>query len=178
MSFTPEGGLLYDAFGEEKERGIWLLPAGGKSRPQQLIGGSAPREPMVSPDGRWLAYSSGETGTLEVYIQKYPQLGHRQQVSAGGGRWPVWSRDGREIFYRKGDAFYAARFEGGDEPKIGAPQFLFEKAGIRGYDVAPDGKGFFAVYETPDSGIVRELHLVTNWFGELKRLAPTESLRR
>lgn len=177
MSFTPQGGLLYDAFGEEKERGIWLLPPGGKGRPQPLIGGTARREPMVSPDSQWLAYSSGESGTLEVYIQKYPQLGQKQQVSVGGGRAPVWSRDGREIFYRKGDVFYAARFEAGAEPKIGAPQLLFEKAGVRGFDVAPDGKGFYAVFEPPDSGIVRELHLVTDWFGELKHLAPTGTLR-
>ncbi len=64
------------------------------------------------------------------------------------------------------------RCEAGAEPKIGEPRFLFEKRGIRGYDVAPDGKGFYAVFQPPDSGIVRELHLVTNWFEELNHLAP------
>jgi WD40-like Beta Propeller Repeat len=173
MSYTPDGGdLLYDAFGEERERGIWLLPTAKKGLPRRLIGGTNSREPMVSPDGHWLAYTSGESGTLEIYVQKYPDLGRKQQISAGGGRSPLWSRDGGEIFYRKGDGLYAVAFESGAEPKIGAPHLLFEKAGIRGYDVAPDGKGFFAVLQPADSGIVKELHLVTNWFQELNQLAP------
>jgi len=171
VSFAPGGELLYESyFGGPEETGIWVLGPGGRDAPRRLLAGA--RDPRVSPDGRWLAYSSTESGIFEVYIQKYPELGHKQHVSAGGGGAPRWSRDGLEIFYRKGPRFYAVRFEDGAQPKIGEPRLLFEKTGIAGYDVAPDGKGFYAVFQPPDSGIVRELHLVTNWFEELNHLAP------
>ncbi len=153
MSFAPGGELLYDSFGGPQEIGVWVLLPGGKDAPRRLIAG--PREPRISPDGRWLAYSSDESGVIEVYLQKYPELGHKQHISAGGGRSPTWSRDGLEIIYRNADRFYAVRFEAGAEPKIGGPRLLFEKRGIRGYDVAPDGKGFYAVFRPPRHQLVR-----------------------
>jgi serine/threonine-protein kinase len=169
-SFAPGGELVYFSFGGPEESGVWILPAGGKGSPRRLIAGA--KEPRLSPDGRWMAYSSGDSGELEVYVQKYPELGPRQLISAGGGRSPNWSRDGREILFRNGNGFYSASFEAGAAPKIGQPRLLFEKAGIRGYDVAPDGKGIYAVFQPEESGVVRELHLVTNWFEDLNRLAP------
>ncbi|HKF42595.1 MAG TPA: protein kinase [Thermoanaerobaculia bacterium] len=171
-SFTPDGAsLLYGAFGEQG--GVWLQRLGQKAPAQRIIPSPVRTESAISPDGKWLLYTSSETGNLEVYLRRFPELDHLQQVSAGGGYAPLWSRDGREIFYRgaKG-GFFSVPFEGGGEGSFGTPRLLFEKAGIRGYDVAPDGKGFYAVYQPPESGIVRELHLVTNWFEELNRLAP------
>ncbi len=175
-SFSPDGrGLLYFDVGLEDQQGIWVQPIGEKGPPRRLLSGAELREPMVSPDGRWLAYTSPESGMLEIYIQKYPELGHKQQVSSRGGEHPLWSRDGHEIFYGRGDSLYSASFEAAAEPKIGTPRLLFEKPGIRGYDVAADGKGFYALLEPPDGGVVRELHLVTNWFEELNRLAPSKA---
>ena len=171
-SFASDGrALLYDSFGEGEELGIWVQKIGEKSEPRRLLAGPV-RQPMASPGGRWLAYASGESGALEVYAEEFPQLGHKVQISIGGGTYPVWSRDGREIFYRRGDGFYAVSIAEGPELAVGAPKLLFEKAGIRGYDVTPDGRGFIAVFRPPDSGIIRELHLVTNWFEELERLVP------
>ena len=169
-SFGPRGELLYDVVAGPEESGTWVLPPGGKDAPRRLLAGS--RSASVSPDGHWLTYISDESGTFEVYVQSYPELGHKRHVSVGGGGDPRWSRDGREIVYVR-DGFYAVDFEAGAEPKIGEPRLLFKKPGIGGYDVAPDGKGFYAVFQPPESGIVRELHLVTNWFEELNRLAPT-----
>ena len=53
----------------------------------------------VSPNGRWMAYQSNVSGTVEIYVERYPELGNRQQISTGGGRLPLWSRDGRELFF-------------------------------------------------------------------------------
>src|SRR5262249_27375295 len=152
-----------------EESGIWTLLPGGKGAPRRML--ASARGAAVSPDGQWLAYSSDESGTFEVYVQKYPELGHKHHISVGGGGSPTWSRDGLEIFYRKGAMFYAVAFDAKAEPKIGEPRLLFEKPGIGGYDVLPDGKSFYALFQPPESGMVRELHLVTNWFEELKRLA-------
>src|SRR5262249_27542653 len=70
FSFAPGGELLYEILGD----GIWVLGSGGRDAPRRLLAGAG--HPMVSPDGRWLAYSSIESGVLEVYVQKYPELGH------------------------------------------------------------------------------------------------------
>jgi serine/threonine-protein kinase len=176
-SITPDGHhLLYSAFGDADEAGIWAKDIGTKNAPRRLLGGNV-HNPMISPNGRWFAYASAGSGTLEVFAERFPELGHKVQVSVNGGTEPVWSRDGREVFYRKGDRFFAVSVVVGSELVAGAPELLFEKAGIQGYDVAPDGKGFIAIFRPPDYGVIRELHLVTNWFEELKRLAPTRELK-
>jgi len=172
-SFTPDGhALVYTSFGEEGERGLWIQPIGEKSAPRRLMSGSA-HYAALSPGGRWLAYASAEAGSfVDIFAEKFPELGRKVQISVGGGTQPVWSRDGRELFYRKGNAFYAVSIAEGPELTVGSPKLLFEKAGLQGYDAAPDGKSFVAVFRPPEFGVIRELHLVTNWFEELKRLSP------
>jgi hypothetical protein len=125
----------------------------------------------LSPDGRWLAYDVRDAGGTEVYMQAFPQLGRKRQVSSGGGQSPRWSRDGREIFFRKDDGFFVARIAAGQELETTKPELLFRNPNVRGYDIATDRDGFLAVLRPATSGIIRELHLVTGWFGELTRLA-------
>jgi hypothetical protein len=88
-------------------------------------------------------------------------------------RWPRWAPDGRSVYCWRNDQLLRVPIHGGDRVEPGRPEELFTMANLRGYAVAPDGKGFYAVLQPPDSGIVRELHLVTNWFTELGRLSPT-----
>ena len=136
----------------------------------------------VSPDARWMAYTSQFSGREEIYVERYPGLGNRQQISTGGGRLPLWSRDGRELFFTSLDnrQLFAAAMHAGTTLVADRPQVLFELAmfsglGTRHYDVAPDGR--FVVIQksaTTEAGVhtAPNVILVLNWFAELKRLMP------
>jgi eukaryotic-like serine/threonine-protein kinase len=105
----------------------------------------------VSPDGRWAAYTSDESGRLEVYLDSYPRPGRRISVSTSGGAHPVWRGDGRELYYWHDDALVAVRVDaaGKTPPAIGAPAVLFRAPYYIGpntmYDVSPDGERFVVV---------------------------------
>jgi len=137
----------------------------------------------VSPDGRWMAYDSSVSGRGEIYVERYPELGNRQQISTGGGVLPLWSRDGRELFFGTPDnkQILAVPVQSGTTLVAGRPQVLFEFAmmpptgGTRPYDVAPDGR--FLIIRSGQAeggaGTASNMILVQNWFEELKRLVPT-----
>src|SRR6185436_2626009 len=105
-------------------------------------------QPQFSPDGRWVAYSSRESGQRQVYVQPAPkadgapQAAGKWQVSTDGGQSPRWARSGRELFYRNGDRMMAVAVEPGPAFRAGTPKMLFEGRYDFGYDVAPDGKRF------------------------------------
>jgi hypothetical protein len=107
----------------------------------------------VSPDGRWMAYRSTVSGRTEIYVERYPELGSRQQISTGGGQRPLWSRDGRELFFGSLDSrqMLAVPVQSGPTLVAGRPQVLFEipmfvAQGGRPYDIAPmDGSLLSAV---------------------------------
>jgi eukaryotic-like serine/threonine-protein kinase len=128
------------------------------------------RDPALSPDGHWLAYTSNVTGTFEVYVRPFPESGPSVRVSAGGGQEPHWSRSGTEIFYRNGGAILAARASTNPSfSVISRPETLFE-AGYdftqdRNWDVGP-GDRFLMVRGDPASGT--SLRVVFNWFEELR----------
>ena len=84
------------------------------------------RDPSFSPDGRWVAYSSNESGTYEIYVRPFPAAGGRWQVSDGGGRFPRWSGDGKELFYRTNEGIMSAIEAKGDAFQVGKAQTLFE----------------------------------------------------
>ena len=131
--------------------------------------------PRLSPDGRWVAYTSNESGQMEVYVQPFPGGVGKWQVSSHGGTDAVWSRDGSEIFYLQGNVLFAVAIETDSGFNPGPPKLLFEwerrvgsrLAGFANMDVSPDGKTFVMVEgEAP----VREFHVVLNWIEELNRL--------
>ena len=138
---------------------------------------------IVSPDGRWIAYESNLSGSYEIYIERYPDRGGRQQISTGGGRLPVWSHDGRELVYSSADGrqMLAVQLQSGTTMVAGRPQVLFEGAypavagGIRPYDRTPDGR-FVMLAPSSESGTgggaAPTVVLVQNWLEELRRLAP------
>ncbi|MBC7894012.1 MAG: serine/threonine-protein kinase [Cytophagaceae bacterium] len=119
-----------------------------------------------SPDGRWIAYNSDESGRPEVYVRAISGQG-RLQVSVNGGRRPVWSRDGRELFFWEGGRLVAASFSGGDSPRVLARTPLFEGTYVDEFDVSVDGRRFLVI-ERGTSGL--SLVIVPSWRSELRRL--------
>jgi serine/threonine-protein kinase len=121
--------------------------------------------PALSPDGHWLAYQSDEAGRMEVYVRPYPDPGARVPVSVLGGSEPVWSRDGRELFYRSGDSLLAASVSLSPVFAITARRGLFAGAFLSGglfreYDVAPDGQHFVMIRGGSAKSVLIALHNV------------------
>jgi Tol biopolymer transport system component len=123
--------------------------------------------PALSHDGRWLAYSSDESGQNEVYVQPFPSMQGRTQVSAGGGFQPVWSRHGRELYYRGKDKIMAVEVATVNGFSAAAPRPLFDDQlgnpqgiGHTGYDVMPDGRFVMVTRPTVAQGAVTHLRIV------------------
>jgi Tol biopolymer transport system component len=132
----------------------------------------------ISPDGRHLAYVSNESGRPEVYVQPLSGGGERIQVSAEGGREPVWSRDGREIFFRHGRQMLAATVESHTPLRTGRPHVLFEHdlsimtgPSVPNYDVSKDGR--FLMIRTTGAA-ASETYLVLDWLPDVKRRVARE----
>jgi serine/threonine-protein kinase len=130
-------------------------------------------EPRISPDGRWLAYSSNESGSYQVWIMRFPDGGERSAVSNDGGRQPVWRSDGRELYYRNGNKIIAVPIDAGTAFKPGRPSTLFvsdamppESMDYTSFDVAPDGR--FLINLVVDR-ISPPLTVVTDWRAGLAR---------
>jgi serine/threonine-protein kinase len=174
-AFEPGGrGLVY--FGKSQEQArveIWRVATSGDRTPHQVLANNFNNyTPALAPDGRWMAYVSDESGHPEVYVRPYPGPGGRWQVSLNGGWEPVWSSDGREIFYRTtGQMMTAAvRTQGGFEVTSrtelftgGYPQF----PGVRNYDVTPDGHTFAMFQQL--QGAAQTVYVTLNWFDQLRR---------
>jgi dipeptidyl aminopeptidase/acylaminoacyl peptidase len=140
--------------------------------------------PSFSPDGRWIAYDSNESGRLEIYVRSFPSGGGKWQVSDGGGALARWSADGRELFYRTEDGIVAVSVDGrGTTFEVGTPRTLFTGSflgGINGiavggfvfpdYTVTGDGKHFVMFAGRDDTSRPTSVRLVTNWFADLRRL--------
>ena len=180
VTWTPDGQILAFA-GQDANRGydILILPLEGDRTPAPFLATSFDeRAPAFSPDGHWLAYISNESGKNEVYVQPYPGPGGKRLISTNGGTEPVWSADGRELFYRQGIQIMAVAVETQPTFTTGTPQVLFagseypaDPAGHQGYDVSADGQRFLMVRSQQGIGAT-SLYVVLNWFEELKRLAP------
>ncbi|MCH8333024.1 serine/threonine-protein kinase, partial [Candidatus Sumerlaeota bacterium] len=122
------------------------------------------RHPMISPDGQWILYTSDESGSSEVYVQRFPELGGKTKVSTEGGRDPIWSRDGGEIFFRYQDAVMAVEVvETAPSFRVKIPVRLFQgpymDSGGRDYDVAEDGR-FLMIGESADRPAPAEMVVI------------------
>jgi len=140
------------------------------------------RGPIFSPDGRWVAYVSNQSGQNEVYVRPYPGQVPETTISTGGGQEPVWARDGSELFYRNGQHMLVVQVETQPTFSVERPQVLFEDPyffdtsltrGMPSYDIHPDGERFVMVQtRSADNPETTQLNVVLNWFEELKRLVP------
>ena len=138
----------------------------------------------LSPDGRWLAYSSNETETYELYVRPFPDVEDgKWQISTGGGVEPLWSPDGRELFYRgftdgNNDSVMVVAVDGEDAFSAGPPQelfadtYYFSGATIPNWDISSDGQRFLMLESVLSASQQTTIGFVENWFEELRRLAP------
>ncbi len=150
---------------------------GERSRRLLLQEGFGEFHPAVSPDGRWIAYQSDESGQMEIYVRPFPNVEEgKWQISRGaiGEEMPLWAPDGRELFYCSGNKMMAVSIQSEPNFAYGIPQVLFERRRGVGYDISPDGQRFLMIKEAPQTASApAELILVQNWSEELKRLVPT-----
>ncbi len=185
-SFSPDGKLLaYTEF--DANRQIWTVPIeeqGGQIKagtPDQFLkSGFADLSPNFSPDGRWLAYCSDESGTSEVYVRSFPARalgqGGKWQVSNGGGTTPRWSRGGHQLMYQSGDRVMTASYTvEGDTFMVENSQVWIARLGGTQWDVAPDGKRviLLAPIESADAP-EHEVVFLENFFDELRRRLPLD----
>jgi hypothetical protein len=150
---------------------IWALPLFGDRKPFPFI-----EEPFFelasqfSPDGRWVAYNSNESGRSEVYVVPFPGPGAKVRISTAGGDNARWRRDGKEIFYLERNTLMAAGVTAsGSRVDVGAVQRLFDVPTFDGYwpyDVSPDGQRFLV--NTMESEVA-PLTIVVNWPAELRK---------
>jgi eukaryotic-like serine/threonine-protein kinase len=175
LAILADGTLLYTEIDPKTGRDMWILSADGKPSPLRITpsnetAGQFSPGPAGGP--RRLAYSSDESGRTEVYVQSYPGGANRFPVSAGGGISPMWSPDGRELFYISGDGVMAVAMRA--DGSFGTPSPLFDRADFlfnhrfHSYAVSPDGKRFLMIRRDPGS-VPRQLNVILNWSGELDR---------
>jgi serine/threonine-protein kinase len=177
MGFSSDSAKLLYEFSDSKQTNIMVLdPLSGEAS-VLLQSPAAEGEPTLSPDGRWLAYSSDESGNPDIYVRRFPGLEGRWQVSDGGGVNPRWSPDGRELFYRWRNSLYAAaiRVEG-DRFEAERPQELFDDVppagGLRAdYDVF-DRERFLFAEPAEEEQEAAGVTVVVNWLDELARRVP------
>ena len=159
-----------------KQRGVhgyfdlWILPLSGELIPSPLVQTLFNEQGLrFSPDGRYMAFSSDESGRDEVYVAQFPLRGGKTRVSAGGGWRPHWSRNGRELFYLSDDGLFSVPVHLGPSLDLRAPELLFA---LRGnvpwldFDVSPDGSKFLAVVPELIAD-AQPLTVVLNWTAEI-----------
>ena len=147
----------------------FIKPGTSPQRPGK--GAYAGHMPTFSPDGRWVAYNSIETGQNEIFVRSYPDSRVVGQISVGGGIEPLWCPCG-ELFYRNGNRWLSVRTRTGKDLQWDAPQPRFETDFIdtlgRSYDISPDGKRLLVV-KRAEPDIRNRIELVLNWTGVLSR---------
>ena len=165
-SWSEDGQLLAFQFGQD----VLVRARDGAIRPA-LVTGAFEREARFAPNGRWMAYRSNETGRDEVYVQSYPTGGGKWQISTEGGAQPMWSPDGKELFYKSGDRMMAVAVALQPTFKAGVPRLLFQMplpertiGDPSRYAVSPDGQRFL-VTTTDDGGAAEDapVHVMLNW---------------
>jgi serine/threonine-protein kinase len=192
FSFTPDGKRL--AFQEQlgTRSDVWTVPLDGDGeglragKPEAFLQTPADeRDPAFSPDGRWLAYASDQSGTLQTYVRPFPDTGGKWQISSGGGAYPMWSSSGRELFFEtldnhifaaaytvKGDAFVA------DKPRMWSETPIAGTGAVnpgKNVGLAPDGKRIVALMPTATGDaqqVKNHVVILLNFFDELRRRAP------
>ncbi len=177
-SWTPDGRLAVTDTGGAFDA-VLLDPATGQIEPIRADPATSEYAPAFSPDGRFVAYTSTETGVDEVFVETFPTGGGKWQVSSDGGNCPVWSRDSRELYYAADEAIYAVAVDTKTVFQADPPKLLFRGPydlrlmPVRNHDVGPDGR-FALVKRRFLSGRPHELVVFDGW----PSLEPTAAIPR
>lgn len=193
VSFSPDGNYLtFDQKDPQTRDDSWVLPIGEPGEPRAIAKSRfAEGSAKFSPDGRWIAYSSDESGKEEIYVQPFPGLRPKLQISNNGGTDPVWRRSGGELYYRSGKKMMAVSVTTSPDFRASAPKQLWEgnysdgagaSCGMLGvtssnYDVSPDGQHFLMVRDDTQ-GFSKRIVVVLNWAEELKAKGAKRSVER
>jgi Tol biopolymer transport system component len=179
-SVSRDGRLLAFVLSVPGGVELWTVPLQGRAVPARyLANGFNLAHPALSPDGRWMAYDSDESGHVEVYAQSFPDPGRRRwKISTSGGSEPMWTREGRELVYRKADSVMAVDVEL-ERGVVAQPSALFagpypDNPGWtrpRSYDVSRDGERFLMI-KLPAHRPRPRIAVVLNWFDELRAKVP------
>ncbi|MGH9578874.1 MAG: TolB family protein [Terriglobales bacterium] len=170
--------LAYTNYESESRGDIWLLPFTGDRKPRPFLQTPFDEiDPKISPDGRWIAYTSDESGRYEVYVQSLEGSGGKYQISSEGGFGALWSRNGRELFYRKDNKVMAVAVTTHPGFAASSPRALFEgtysvhprQEGT--WDVTPDGQRFLMLRPSGGEAVQSQLRVVLNFFTELRQRA-------
>lgn len=180
-SWSPDGTTLVLATMVEPymeyPSDLAIANADGSVAPRPLLSSSfIERGGGVSPDGKWIAHFCNESGRFEAYVQTFPELGSKVQVSSNGGMHPLWSSDGKEMFYLEGDKVMAVPIRLSPTFVAGTPKELFtfpvvpsEREGV--WDVAPDGQHFVLI-EEDRANLAIQINVVLTWFDEITNKVP------
>jgi len=175
-SWSSEGVLAY-AEGPGTAKDIRVIQPNQEKEPQEfLVTQFNELHAVFSPDGRWIALTSNQSGRDEVYVKPYARDGNMVQISTNGGAEPRWTVGGRELIYREANQWMAVAIQTEPALRVSPPVFLFEHPysldrGFHNYDVSADGQQFVLVTGGQPEDL--SFDVVLNWFEELKRLVPT-----
>jgi serine/threonine-protein kinase len=180
LSWTPDSRTLaFVTVDPQTKQDIWTLNVDEKGKAHPFLQTEF-REgaPAFSPDGRWLAYVSDESGQNELYVRPYPGPGQKWTISTEGASEPVWAKGSAQLFYRNGDAVMVVDVKLTPEFSASRPRLLFRRPYERSnaywpnYDVTPDGRRLLMLKTVDASPPSQQIHVVLNWFDELKQRVP------
>jgi len=180
-SVSPDGHWLVFNEGSAQESGgvgIWLMQLDGDRTPRHFFTVPAGEsDGQFSPDGKWLAYQASVSSRQEIYVSPFPGPGPRRQVSIDGGIEPLWSRDGRELFFQNGSQLMSVSVTPGAEWSASQPHVVHEGRFARGpngntsWSINREGTRFLRIQLVEPERAITHVELVLNWFSELKQVS-------
>jgi eukaryotic-like serine/threonine-protein kinase len=160
--------IIYTGRDPRGKTSLWALSLSNERKPFSIESGFNTRQGRLSPDGRWLAYVSDESGRDEIHLEAFPGRENKAQVSTAGGTNPRWRRDGRELFYvAPGGQLMSVTVSANPSPQLGIPNVLFGGVSRDAYEVMPDG--FFVTLSNLERSPSQPINIVVNWANDQKQ---------
>ncbi len=181
-TISPDGRfLVFNETGAQEKggNGLWVMQLDGDRTPRRLFPQAADEEnPQLSPDGKWVAFEAPVSARKEIHVSPFPGPGPRHQISTNGGAEPLWSRDGRELFFQEGAKLMVAAVRASTTFSSEPPRVLYEGRFLAAvnsrtaFSITPDGSRFLRIQRVEPERAITRVDLVLNWFDELKARAP------